>query len=211
MTTHNAIKYAGLLQRAAGIAAGMAGEEAGLERLGETLSPNIDLWSQPEWAFLRGERLGAVRRNVPLVAAQIAAVALCNPLTNKTLIVKVLAASALSSAGAQLSLNMLTDAAAAGVMSASQQGFLRDRRGYPGGVAQTLIRYGNYDPALPPTQQEIEVQQKAALDTAPLFAFPIILPPGQAVSIASSIVAQAIYVNWVWTERVMLPGEQARG
>jgi len=38
---------------------GLSDPTGGVERLGETLTPVVDLWSRPEWALLRDERWGA--------------------------------------------------------------------------------------------------------------------------------------------------------
>lgn len=55
---HNELHGAGTIQRAVVEAVGGAGHELGLERLGETLQPIIDIWSRPEWSILRQEHLG---------------------------------------------------------------------------------------------------------------------------------------------------------
>lgn len=53
---HNELRYAVDIQRAHRIAFGEPGAW-GIERLGETLTPTVDLWTRPEWALLRTEVL----------------------------------------------------------------------------------------------------------------------------------------------------------
>lgn len=55
---HNALHHATRLQAAYARALGERDEQfSGIERAGETITPVIDLWSRPEWAWLRGEEL----------------------------------------------------------------------------------------------------------------------------------------------------------
>lgn len=75
---HNAIERAGALQAAYLNALGM--DEGDVERLGETLTPIIDLFREPEWAHLRTERHFANFVNTATApAGQFAAVELVNP------------------------------------------------------------------------------------------------------------------------------------
>jgi len=57
---HNEFR-AGSLQRAITEALGVAGHDVAIERVGETLTPVFDVWSQPEWALGRQEFLCMAR------------------------------------------------------------------------------------------------------------------------------------------------------
>lgn len=59
MSQHNELQRYPALQRAYPVAVGMDPREEGVTRLGETLTPIIDLWSRDEWAFLFDEILWA--------------------------------------------------------------------------------------------------------------------------------------------------------
>lgn len=54
---HNAIDRATDLIRGYRRALGILSPDGGLERFGETLTPTIDLWSDPRWASLMGDKL----------------------------------------------------------------------------------------------------------------------------------------------------------
>jgi len=85
---HNALKYGSQISRAAARAYGLGDEETGLSRLGETLQLVADLWSRPEWAFLRNEKLWMVNPSQAGVAAEFAQVGIRNP-TGSGLVVVV--------------------------------------------------------------------------------------------------------------------------
>jgi len=73
VTQHNELQKFPALQRAIALAVGMKQEEEGVTRLGETLTPVIDFWSNPEWSFLYDEVLWDLL--TPTVAAGGAAAA----------------------------------------------------------------------------------------------------------------------------------------
>lgn len=54
---HNSLDRATDLTRGIRRAVGMVGPDGGVERLGETLTPIMDVWSRPEWNALRGDWL----------------------------------------------------------------------------------------------------------------------------------------------------------
>lgn len=77
---HNGIKYATGELNALGIAGGLARDQSGVERLGETLTPIMDIWSQPEWAWLRGDLLWVSRPMISAAGAgALSAFATCLP------------------------------------------------------------------------------------------------------------------------------------
>ena len=207
MTVHNAIKYAPLVQRAAAAATGLAGEESGLERVGESLTPVFDLWTLPEWAFLRGERLCGWSRFVPAGgAATFAGVALCNTTPN---ILCVVEAVSVQIAGASpVQLWMALDADVQASFPASSQGASRDRRN-PGTTSLAVVRYGS--PAATPTAAPLETRTIAVAETMDLVAPPIVLATGQCCFVQTTIANIALFANFKWRERRLFPSEQARG
>lgn len=54
---HNALDRATELVRGFRRAMGLLGPDGGVERFGETLTPVMDMWSQPHWNTLRGDWL----------------------------------------------------------------------------------------------------------------------------------------------------------
>lgn len=75
---HNELRR-GALSAAFTRAVGDMRGSGGIERYGETLTPVLDLWSLPEWLFLRGERGYAFPVVGPAVAAEFGAAAVVNP------------------------------------------------------------------------------------------------------------------------------------
>lgn len=201
---HNEIRQ-GTLSVAATRALGVT-RLGGIERFSETITPVLNLWGMPEWAYLRGESLAAWSRFVAAGgAATFAGAFLCNPLANKLLVV----VEALSGVPAttQLQLVMALDADVSGVYGSSSFGALRDRR--PVGrfptVSTAIIRYGT--PAALPTSQIIEHQQSAAATTKAFLSVPIVLPPGTAVGVHDPVANEQLFANFTWRERPPYPGE----
>lgn len=73
---HNEIRK-GFISEAANRAIGRT-REGGIERLGETMDPIINLWGMPEWAFLRGEFIWSAWRQQNAVAGQNGYVGIVN-------------------------------------------------------------------------------------------------------------------------------------
>jgi hypothetical protein len=85
---HNQLKYGSPLSKAASVLSGGGYGDVGVSRLSETLYPCIDLWSRPEFARLREERIWIINPSTGAVAAELAAVGVFNP-TDSNLIVVV--------------------------------------------------------------------------------------------------------------------------
>jgi hypothetical protein len=83
---HNALNR-GPLGKALKGALGDQDSENALERWGETLTPVLDMWSMPEWAFLRTERLCGGKFDVTGAAGTIPEVLLFNPADSDFLVV----------------------------------------------------------------------------------------------------------------------------
>jgi len=77
---HNGLHH--FTKEQAGYRAAVGEQDAaftGIERAGETLTPILNIWERPEWAFPRGERLWAVSPSQSAVAAEFAQVGIINP------------------------------------------------------------------------------------------------------------------------------------
>lgn len=87
-SVHNELTgRSGFVSRAIRNALQIESGEVGIERVSETLQPNINLWSRPEWAILRGERLWAVAPSQPAVAAEFSQVGIFNPAASGLIVV----------------------------------------------------------------------------------------------------------------------------
>lgn len=173
---------------------------AGLERFGETLTPVIDLWSKPEWAHLRNERLGAVSRAVTAGGAgTTAGVALANPSTSQNIVV-VEGVSAGSGGGDSVALYMAADSTAD--LGNSQQGFARDNRPNAGvRTTETIIRYSNTPVGVPANHDQLEVLVLNDTSYREFMCLPVILVPGRMLACYMLDTATAVTVNFKFRER----------
>lgn len=77
---HNALHHFTDLQAAYRKAVGEAAADFnGIERAGETLTPTLNMWERPEWAFLRREALINAYHEQAAVALEVSFVGLRNP------------------------------------------------------------------------------------------------------------------------------------
>lgn len=83
---HNALSR-GTLASALSRAVGDSEGTGGLERYGETLTPTLNLWALPEWAYLRHERIAAAQATAGAVAGESGVVSLLNPVGSGNLVV----------------------------------------------------------------------------------------------------------------------------
>lgn len=205
MAEHNAIRFATPLLRALARFAGLAEDEAGVSRLGETLTPVIDIWDQPDAAFLREVRLmsnGA--QNDVINGVLRSGVGLANPAGSG--VIATIHAIRMSAAGASIGVVRTTTVAeiTADLPTVQAAGAVRDRRWVSErGVLQ--VRLGTAT-AAPQGIQLDEVRWAAGV-----FGYaecvPVILPPGFGVTAFHSLISTAIAVGMYWSERQLLPGE----
>lgn len=97
---HNALRRGGL-SHALTSAVGDTKAEGGLERYGETLQPVIDLWSLPEWAFLREEAICGGQFFVTSAAGTLSEALLMNPTNSGFLLILKRVHWTFTSAGTQ--------------------------------------------------------------------------------------------------------------
>jgi len=173
----------------------------GLERYGETMTPVIDLWRQPEWSFLRAEYLGSGIFTQAAVVGEFSTGALVNPVAAGNLLVVVDRLWCDAQGGAMAGdATIATEAIIAATLTLTALGRSRDFR-QPNN-SQALIFQGT-DPA---TIGAIFQRRRGDAVTAE-FAGPIVLPPGFGVCLVNRTANLALDGTFLWRERAALPGE----
>lgn len=205
---HNQLTYSVELQSGLARATGMSNEAEGVIRLGETLDPTIDPWSQPEWAFLRGERLGAGRTFQAAVPAESSIIALGNAAGSGNIV--VVEAISINSGGASvaLTLQVVLDTAVAATLSG--QAFFasgRDRR-WGSTAGRTFTRSGS-DPGTTFGGVQLDEISTSAANQVIKFeiGLPAVLRPGDDLIVVNNTQNQQMTVSWKWRERKAFNGE----
>lgn len=196
------------LLRAYVLAAGLAENEAGVERLGETLTPTLNIWERPEWALLRGETLWVANRVVTAGGAgTMAGVAICNPVGSGIVTVVEKAQLNVAVAGAVIGVMMLAlDSLILANFGNTAQVHTRDRRKQTTG--QTLVRYGNTIVGLL-AGTEVEYQPAVTV-VCRMVNLPVPLYAGQGLLLQTNDDASAISAHFSGYERKCVLNE-ARG
>jgi len=201
---HNAITRGGSLSKAAAFASGLGEDEAGLTRLGETLTPVLDLWQQPEWALLRDELLAFGGSGLTGGVA-VNNIQLFNPVGSNVLVITELiqAVSAIAE-DVQLLLNdaaLLTDTNRAGSRDTRNHPTLGFNLGVRGQIRQEQTA------ALPGNAGLVYVQSAGRTEAEIRYEVPFVLAPGHGLVLRSLTVGGAIDANFSWRERRPLPRE----
>jgi len=182
----------------------------GLERYGETLSPIIDLWQQPDWAYLRGEILAGFDRSQAAVAGEFGAVALVNPTgSGKIYIVDQIAAwvSVQAFFAVDLALEGVI-AATLGVVSLGVSLDTRWRDRVTGAERTTGLVYAGSD--------AVGIAGQVERFTTPAgggnygrasTSLPMVLQPGWGVAVVGGTANALIEVSMRYRERNAFPGE----
>jgi len=200
---HNALRRS-TLSRALTRAVGDSRGDAGLERYGETLTAVIDLWSQPEWAYLRGETLVGSVTVAAAVVAEFSAVALINPAASGFLVVveRVFAHGSIQT----FALGQSTAAPLIATLAAVGSGQIRDRRN-----RQTANTVGQLLSGSDAGSIAASAELIAAVATTDRVGFesslPVVLPPGQGLAVQGQTVNLQVIAAFGWRERAVLPGE----
>ncbi len=206
---HNGLERAGNLTAALKDALNATDSEGGLERFGETMTPVIDIWNKPEWAFLRSESLVAGFRFTPAVVGEFSNVALLNPGGSKVLCVVEAASVDHSVAGLVCQLNgPATEAAINATLAGATPGGVRDSR-FPNVLANSICKtLVGSDPALGINGPNLESRRKAAAETVDFqTALPVILSPGFGLVISANLVNTQFNGGFGWRERPCFLGE----
>lgn len=203
-SVHNAIKYATGPLEALAIASGVSRDQSGTERVSETLHPSIDIWSLPEWAFLRSERLGAGRLFAAAVGGEFGIIALGNALGSNAIVVVEAVSANCGANTVQLEVAADGPTIAATLSAAANFISARDRR-WLATTGRVFGRTGT-DPASTFGAQ-IEHQASTATLYVDFKSLPIVLKPGDDVLVICQVVNVALDVNFRWRERQAQPGE----
>lgn len=202
---HNELRRADV-SRAVKDALGVTDEDSGVERFGETITPVIDLWRQPEWYNLRDELLWAFTITQAAVAGEFSAGGIINPAGSKKLLVIELADGRATGA-TSVSAGWATSAVMLATLASAQAVLTRDLRANPQ-VAAALVAFGS-DVAVGNIITQVienELFPAGAINT-PLRALPVVLPPGFGYAVVGNTVNTGITVNLVGRERAVFPAE----
>ena len=203
---HNQLSHGAELQNGIASAVGLSRELEGVVRLGETLEPNIDPWSQPEWAFLRGERLGCARGAAVAVAAEFPYCCFGNAAGSGNIVV-VEQITVQSGTAQSCRLEVAADTLVSGTLSAQAFfGSARDRR-FGSTTGRSFFRTGT-DPAS--TLGGVPTETIIINNTSYVpfvVSVPFILKPGDDLLIIGLTVNTTLDVNWKWRERKAFTGE----
>lgn len=206
---HNQL-YRGNWSEALKRALGASKSQGGIERYGETLTPVLDLWSLPEWCYLRSEWLWARRTVLGATAAENSGVAIVNP-TGSNLLVMVDTASAFNAtANGSVVLGPTTEAVVAATYT--QAGVThRDTRNYRG-VNPDLPRVqfwsgSNIGTILTTSELMDQINSPTTSYSSFTCGVPYVLKPGFALVAEGAAVNQSIGVNYAGRARAALPGE----
>lgn len=200
---HNALTR-GLLSSALTRAVGDVEGENGLERYGETLTPTLDLWRQPEWAYLRKERLISAWVSPNAVAGENGALSIVNPVGSGNIVV-VKSIRAITTVASFFFVSFPMAAAAAIGAVVTTKGNLDSRWGALN-VPQTQFFQGT-TAAPPGPPANIIVGDVIANTVLELLAQPLVLAPGAAAIAWCNTVNQQVWFTANGLERKAFPGE----
>jgi hypothetical protein len=209
VTYHNQLSHGAELQNGIAAAVGLPRELEGVVRLGETLEPNIDPWSQPEWAFLRGERLGAIPLFSAAVAAEFSIIAFGNAAGSGNLVVVDGVSFNAQTAGTVVRLEVAADTLVSGTLSG--QAFAasgRDRR-FGATAGRAFLRSGS-DPSNT-FGVALEHRSNAANEFSDFMSLPCVLKPGDDLLVIVQTVNIGVTASFKWRERKAFTGELPAG
>lgn len=206
---HNALNR-GPLGQALKNAIGDTKAEGMLERWGETLQPTMDLWSMPEWAFLRQESLWTCRLTRAADAANASIAGIMLPTASRFLVV-VEGVTARNAAGAAVWLSMLNRAtiAALGGFALGNPPFFRDQRSHEtiGAQFAPVETFTALTGALPLNGIAEEQFTLATGSMIPFLTPPYIVRPGGGLFVQTSAINQVLTCNFWGRVRSALPTE----
>lgn len=203
---HNQLDHSAELVGGISVAAGLGRDKDGVIRLGETLEPNIDPWSQPEWAYLRGERLGSIPLFSPAVAAEFSIIALGNAAGSGNIVVVEDVIFQAATPGTIVRAEVVADTVVAATLSAAAFSVSgRDRR-FGSTSGRTFLKSGSdlantFGAALEHSSNPVNEFRKFECAT------PCILKPGDDLLIIVQTVNIALNASFQWRERKAFNGE----
>jgi hypothetical protein len=199
---HNELKRATDLLRGFRRAVGIV-DAGGVERLGETLTPVLDVWARPECSILRGEEMWAGSITAGPVAGQYSCAALSPPTSgNRIIIVDAYIIRAATSA----TIRVGVDAREAGLSAAAATYSIRDDR-ITTQVPSALLYGGTAGAPTSPAGYWQDYSISTGAYVRPEFPI-VLLPGGRSLCFRyDGAVNLAFYVGCIWRERQLIPGE----
>lgn len=178
----------------------------GIERYGETLTPTLDLWSLPEWAYLRAEKLACFPVTQAAVAGEFSAAGLLNPAGSGQL--AVVEKFMCDQSGTLIfQLQSCTQAQVA-TLATVVKGNGRDRRWQGGGALTACDVISGSDPT---TTLGFNLDQVRAPGntTIGFNTLPVVVPPGFALVAVALTNNTGVTFIMSWRERAAFPSEGA--
>lgn len=177
-------------------------EFSGIERAGETLTPIIDLWSLPEWSYLRREYRFWMQQTAAAVAAERSILCLRNPVDSGVIAV-VTKARALADCTVRFSTNQ------AQVADATNNGFSRDGRHAVSGAGNDLRSRVQFITMTETTANSGTTvwEMTLANDSQRILELDFVLPPGRDLRLVGILDLTALGGGFWWRERVARAGE----
>lgn len=200
---HNALHRTTQLQRGFALAFGLENDQ-GVERLGETLTPVVDLWREPEWAALRGVLLGARMRSAAAIAGELGFVTLSNPAGSDIIVTVDAVKIRNDGADAAFTVGELADSVAAAEEVSNARGSSRDAR--IGTVTRAINRIGGSAAGLGLSAAEA-FRVTSLVEKFAGIAVPCVLTPGRAIAVECATANLTFSAGFRWTERPLISGE----
>lgn len=203
---HNQLR-AGQLSGALTRALGDTRGDGGIERYGETLTPTMNLWSQPEWNYLRRDYLVSKFITSPAVAGEFSGIALVNPAGSGSIAVIEKALVWGGTTGQVVYMNR----GVAGIWTATYagtggRGISRDSRiAYNVAPGFSDIYIGSDAGALGSTVGIAHFVTNMATDQ--VCGLPYVLTPGEGIAWVGNTVNVVLYLVLTWRERMAFRGE----
>lgn len=162
-------------------------KEGKLERFGETLTPIIDLWGQPEWQLLRGEIPYARVVFPPAVAARFSSAEFVNATDDTLAVMGIILCGG--------SADMVVDSGGAiAANPVTTRGVCMDTRTKQlGAVSRCTITSGDVGAGVTLPQWRATAAQQ--------LPFRFVIAPGKKLFIVSTVANTAVTYEFIWTER----------
>lgn len=192
---------------------GASKADGGIERYGETLQPLIDLWSEPEWAYLREDSLFCVDTIQIAVVAENSIIAILNPSQSGALIVLERIKARGFAALTRLELRYATEAQIVATLADLGAPLGRDsRNSIAGGISIRQVRaariFTGSDAAFGGVSQDALISVSA--NDFQEFIAPWVIRPGTAMAVVNQSInttLELVYAGHVYQAQ---PGELVR-
>jgi len=199
---HNQLIYGPSISKAAAQAFGGAYSDVGISRLSESLQVVADLWSKPEWAFLRNEFLWWINPSQAAVAAEFAQVGIRNP-SGSGMIVVVDRLCALASVSTQYELRIR----AQGTIDATATPNARDTRLPQLASGLRTVSMAHTEPAATGPLGFLCASFEQHNEIGVMVPVDFVLSPGFELLVGPSVVNVLANVSFWGRERQAFPGE----